>query len=90
VNALALDLPQFIIFFSYDTPIALYEKFSRTLYVDTYPYSRTTAKHRNAAMQYIYQHYIVQNEFMDDDVDIKEVVKRRVGNLLPRLLAEML
>ena len=89
VHALALSLHGIVtIYFSYDTPIAAYFIDERKLYVDTFPYSRTTNKHRGWAVEHAHRYYYISEEVAGDDIDIEELIKHKLGELAPRIIWE--
>lgn len=85
-NALVLETPLFAIYFSYDTPIALYDKKTDTLYVDTYNYSRTTStKHRPKAIRHARTAYVAKNVVEDPDRSIKDILESKVREYMVEL-----
>lgn len=88
VHALALRVLGAVIYFSYDTPIAAYFDDEKTLYVDTYPYSRTTNKHRSWARQHAHGTYHVEKEVTGKDITIEELVKEKFGDMAVKIVSE--
>jgi len=91
VHTLGLEVSRVaVIYFSYETPIAAYFYDDDTLYVDTYPYSRTTAYHRDMAVKHAEEHYFPDKIIDSPDIDIEELVRKKFGSFLVKLVSEAL
>ena len=88
-NTLAVETPDFVLYFSYDTPIALFDKETGTLYVDTHHYSVTTStKHRPKVYQHARRHFTIEKVVEDEDLDIHELFREFAEKRWIKTLAE--